>query len=304
MKRILAMAAFLAVLAGALLAPEVAKAAAADDYIKEMIELYGKKQEKASAKIQKTLDQLKEEDAELGEVWQQIMDYWSYANTEMEVLLNTVPENLPTDDSVCIIVLGLKLNDDGTMQEELIGRLETGLAIAEAYPNSYIAVTGGGTAENNPNATEGQLMGEWLLAQGMDASRVIVEDRAPDTVGNAENTYSILKEKYPHVDSIVMISSDYHVPRGCLLFQSKFILDAYANGEEPLKIIASVGFETGRQSYETFALQARGLATVAGSSAHVENPSSTSPWVYVGIGCIFAAAAAIGVLLGKKMKRR
>ena len=65
MKKILAVTAFFVVLAGAFLAPKVAKAAAADDYIKEMIELYGKKQEKASAKIQKTLDQLKKEDATL-----------------------------------------------------------------------------------------------------------------------------------------------------------------------------------------------------------------------------------------------
>ena len=305
MKRIGTVLTVFLMIAGMFFMPMNAKAAeTTDECIKELIELYGNKQEKAADKIQKTLDELKSMDAELGEVWQQIMDYWSYANTEMDVLLNAVPENLPADDSLCIIVLGLKLNDDGTMQEELVGRLETGLAIAEAYPNSYIAVTGGGTAKNNPEATEGQLMGEWLLAQGLDSDRVIIEDRAPDTVGNAENTYKILKENYPQVDSVVLISSDYHVPRGCLLFQSKFILDAFEKGEEPIEIIASVGFETGKKSYESFPLQARGLASVASSSAHVEDVSYTSPWIYAGIAVIFVAAVMIGLMLGKKMKRK
>lgn len=277
-----------------------------DSLINELIELYRDKQENASEEIAQTIAELKEIDSEYGAVWEEIMDYWSYANTEMEVLLNDGPTDLPTDDSVCIVVLGLKLNDDGTMQDELIGRLETGLAIANAYPNSFIAVTGGGTAENNPDATEGQLMGAWLIEQGMDESRVIVEDNAPDTVGNAENTYAILKEKYPQVNSIVLVTSDYHVPRGCLLFQSKFILDAYEKGEEPIRIISSVGYETGKKGYESFELQAKGLTTVAKSSTYVEadnnNTSDSRP--YTAVTIIAALVLVTGFFVGKVYLRK
>lgn len=104
----------------------------------------------------------------------------------------------------------------------------------KASPNSYIVVTGGGTAANNPDVTEGGLMGEWLLAQGVQENRIIIENNAADTVGNAENTYAILNEQYPNVDSIVLVTSDYHVPRGCLLYNSKFILEALENNSEPL----------------------------------------------------------------------
>lgn len=253
----------LVVIAGVLFFVSPSKADSTDDLIDQMITAYGKKQESASKLIEEKLNKLKEQDAQLGAVWENIMDYWSYANTEMKIQLDCVPENLPEDDSLCIIILGKKLNADGSMTDELIGRLKLGMAIAEAYPNSYIAVTGGGTADNNPNATEGLQMGKWLLKQGLEESRIIVEDCAPDTVGNAQNTFAILQEQYPNVDSLVILTSDYHVARGSILFHSTFMLDAHKTGTNPIEIVAGVGLYTGEESYESFELQARGVRSVA-----------------------------------------
>ena len=262
--------------------------------IDQLITDYGKKQEDAAANIKKNLERLKEQDKELGEVWENIMDFWSYANTEMEVQLGNVPEGLPEDDSLCVIILGKKLADDGTMTDELIGRLELGLAIADQYPNCYIAVTGGGTAENNPNVTEGGLMGQWMLEHGLEESRLIVEDQAPDTVGNAENTFGILKEQYPSVDSVVILTSDYHVARGSILFHARFVLEAYETGAEPIEIVAGVGFETGEKSYETFELQARGVRSVAVNCGYFAEEGEGLPEdAIIGI-----AAAGIGLVAG------
>ena len=240
-----------------------ASADSPDALIDQMITAYGEKQEAADTQIDGKLTKLKKQDAELGAVWEDIMDYWSYANTEMEIQINTVPENLPKDDSLCVVILGKKLNADGSMTDELIGRLKLGMEIAEAYPNCYIAVTGGGTADDNPNATEGLQMGRWLLEEGLEEDRIIVEDRAPDTVGNAKNTFAILKERHPSVDSVVILTSDYHVARGSILFHTTFALDAYKNGNEPVEILAGVGFYTGEASYESFELQADGVRSVA-----------------------------------------
>ena len=262
-KKITVLLITLVVIAGILFFVSRSRAGSPDDLIDQMITAYGKKQESASKLIEEKLNKLKEQDAQMGAVWENIMDYWSYANTEMEIQLDCVPENLPEDDSLCIIILGKKLNADGSMTDELIGRLKLGMSIAEAYPNSYIAVTGGGTADNNPNATEGLQMGKWLLKQGLEESRIIVEDRAPDTVGNAQNTYAILQEQYPNVDSVVILTSDYHVARGSILFHSTFVLDAYKTGTDPIEIVAGVGLYTGEESYESFELQARGVRSVA-----------------------------------------
>ena len=241
-----------------------------DTYVQQLIAYYRDDQENAETDIERVLSEMEAVDAQQAEAWRQIMDYWSYVNTDMPVNLNVAPDGLPQDDSLCIVILGFALNSDGTMKDELIGRLETGLASAEKYPNAYVVVTGGGTASGNPDVTEGGLMGEWLLEHGLSEDRLIIEDQAPDTVGNAENTYRILSEEYPSVKNLVMVTSDYHVPRGSILFCSKCLLSAYESGGELLQVIANAGYETGSQGYESISLQASGVASVAGVSVSSE----------------------------------
>ena len=242
---------------------QAAKARTADDCVKELIVYYKNYQEKSATDIDRLLAELKTLDEAAYEDWKEIMDYWSYINTEMTVNFGVAPDGLPEDDSLAIVVLGFALNSDGTMKDELIGRLQVGLDSAKKYPNSYIVVTGGGTAANNPNVTEGGLMGEWLIAQGLDPNRVIIENAAPTTVGNALNTYNLLVKNYPQVESVCLITSDYHVPRGCLLFNSKFILAATEAGTKPLNIVANAGYVTGTNGYESVSLQASGVSQVA-----------------------------------------
>ena len=57
------------------------------------------------------------------------MEYWDYVNTDMNVNVDVLPDGLPNDDSLCITVLGVALNDDGTMKDELVGRLQTDLQV-------------------------------------------------------------------------------------------------------------------------------------------------------------------------------
>ena len=267
-KKLLALALALVMILGLAVSPVSVRAAGdANPYIADLIGYYKSYQEAAETDILRTLDAMAQVDPVQAEAWTQIMDYWSYINTEMQVNIGTVPEGLPEDNSVAIVILGFALNADGTMKDELVGRLQTGLAIAEAYPNAYVVVTGGGTAKENPNVTEGGLMGAWLLEQGLSEDRLIIENKAPNTVGNAENTYKILAEQYPQVDSFVMVTSDYHVPRGCILFYSKCLLAAYETGGEPLELISNAGYYTGSNGYESISLQASGVASVAGVSA-------------------------------------
>lgn len=269
MKRTIALLLAVIMVLGLVWVPVEARAegyASAEDCIKELIVYYKTYQEAAETDIQRVLGELEAIDPVQAEAWEQIMAYWSHVNTDMVVNVGTVPEGLPEDNSVAVIILGFALNADGTMKEELVGRLQTGLAIAEAYPESYVVVTGGGTAANNPDVTEGGLMGEWLLEQGLAEDRLIVENQAPNTVGNAENTYKILAEQYPQVKSLVMVTSDYHVPRGCILFYSKCLLAAYELGGEPLEMVSNAGYYTGSNGYESISLQASGVASVAGVS--------------------------------------
>ena len=159
-------------------------------------------------------------DPALGEKWARIMDLW-----ETEVTVNeTLPAGLPEDDSLCLVALGFQLNPDGTMRDELVERLNVLLAASKQYPNALIVCTGGGTAADEPTATEAGRMAEWLISQGVDSSRVIVENHSLTTAQNAVYTFDILAEKYPQVRQIAIVSSDYHIATGVLLFGAEAIL--------------------------------------------------------------------------------
>ena len=159
-------------------------------------------------------------DPSLGEKWTRIMDLW-----EAPVTVNTeLPDGLPEDDSLCLVGLGFQLNPDGTMRDELVERLKVMLSASEKYPNAIIVCTGGGTAADDPTATEAGRMAEWLEAQGVDPSRLIVEDHSLTTAQNAIYTFDILTERYPQVRQIAIISSDYHIATGTLLFGAEAIL--------------------------------------------------------------------------------
>jgi ABC-type amino acid transport substrate-binding protein len=65
---------------------------------------------------------------------------------------------------------------------------------------------------------------EWLEAHGVNPSRLIVEDHSLTTAQNAIYTFNILSERYPQVKQIALISSDYHIATGTLLFGAEAIL--------------------------------------------------------------------------------
>ena len=159
-------------------------------------------------------------DPSLGEKWTRIMDLWA-APVEVNEAL---PDGLPEDDSLCLVGLGFQLNPDGTMRDELVERLKVMLAASEKYPNAVIVCTGGGTAADDPSATEAGRMAEWLEAQGVDPSRLIVEDHSLTTAQNAIFTFDILAQRYPQVKQLAIISSDYHIATGVLLFGAEAIL--------------------------------------------------------------------------------
>ena len=148
--------------------------------------------------------------------------------------LYELPEGLPGDDSLCLAVLGFRLNPDGTMREELTRRLEIARRCAEKYPNALIVCTGGSTAASDPAATEAGRMAEWLAERGVDRSRIVAEDRALTTAQNAAYTLDILQARYPRVRRIVLVSSDYHIAAAKLLFG----MEAISRGS-PIQVVGS-----------------------------------------------------------------
>ena len=192
--------------------------------IKDMILYYGWHGDAADEEIKELLSALKDADADKGELWENIMDYWRYANTDLIVHTEKLPEGLPEDDSLALVILGAALNPDGSMREELIDRLQVGLACAKQYPHAFVVCTGGGTAKENKDVTEAEQMGKWLLGHGLEEKRLILENQSLTTIENAEKTLDILHGQYPQVSALTIISSNYHVARGVLLFETASLM--------------------------------------------------------------------------------
>ena len=122
---------------------------------------------------------------------------------------------------LCLVVLGLQLNPDGSMQPELIGRLETLVTAAKKNPQAIIVCTGGHTAMNNRAVSEAGQMADWLRKHGIDSGRILVESKAITTQDNAVYTLELLGRSHPEISKIAIITSDYHMNDGVELFASQ-----------------------------------------------------------------------------------
>ncbi len=189
--------------------------------IEEIVTFYGQYGDEAEGQINVLLGDLEAVDPTACARWSTIMDLWKEEPAINEGIL---PDGLPETDELCLVALGFQLNPDGTMREELIERLKVVLASSRKYPDALIVCTGGGTAADNPNATEAGMMAQWLIDNGIDADRVIVEDHSLTTAQNAICTFDILEKRYTQVKQLAILSSDYHIATGTLLFGAEAIL--------------------------------------------------------------------------------
>ena len=232
--------------------------------VSDMVYAYADRQDAAGEIIRDDLEQLNALDPALGALWGKIMPLWSEVNSGLVIHDGVLPDGLPEDESLCIVVLGFQLHPDGSMADELRGRCETALRCAEKYSKALIAVTGGGTAWQNPNATEAGVMAAWLTEHGVDASRILVEDESRTTADNAVFTSALLRERHPEVKSLAIVTSDYHMPLGVLLFQEQALLAEYETGTLPFSVVSNAALNTGgRISPDTPMMQRSYLWSIA-----------------------------------------
>ena len=258
--------------------------AAADQLVDKMILYYGSYGSKADQKVDELLTELNGINAGYGELWTKIMDYWDYINTDFVVNEDAVPDDLPEGDNLCIIVLGHKLAPEGTIRYELNGRLERALECAEKYPNAWVMCTGGGTASHNKTATEAGQMCQWFIQKGLDSSRLIKEDKSKTTVENAQNCYDILTRKYPQVDSVLLVSSRYHLKWGDLLFEASFMKSSNEKNKPMIHVVSNYAFPKDSAFYKTkynLRWQAAGMLELVGDEENMNAFTYDDSYAYL-----------------------
>ncbi|MDD8048473.1 MAG: YdcF family protein [Thomasclavelia sp.] len=207
--------------------------------------------------VLRTLDALQKVDQSAYTLYKNIIDQWDYIDNDMVEYVDVAQDGLPTDKTLAFVVLGYQLDNDGNMQDELKGRCDVAVASANKYPNAYIFCSGGATSKGGSTNTEAGLMKDYMVSKGIDASRIITEETATTTVENAKNTFTMLPNY--GVTSIDIISSQYHLKRGTLLY--------YAESqklESSIKIVGNVGWVRSDKSTEGIDMEASSLAQLLG----------------------------------------
>lgn len=255
----------------------------------------------AETDILRVLDSIKAISADDYTEWKSIINYWNYVDNNMTEYTGVAPDGLPNTNKHAFVVLGYQLNADGSMQDELKGRCDVAYASALKYPNSYIFVTGGGTAKNNASVTEGGAMYDYLVnTKGLDASRVIVEDSAKTTVQNAQNTMTKL---YSYgITSMSIISSQYHLKRGCLLFYAQSLISARSTGKDAITLVGNAGWVRSDKSTEGVNMEAMSLGQIAqGADSTVNVPRSVTKSVLQSIALSGTTSYKNGAALDAKV---
>ena len=215
----------------------------AQKIVEEIAVDYGTYGSEAKDRIKELSEELSEIDPVSAKRIDCIVDIWTSGDLGKPLNYDILPDGLPNSDELCIVVLGFQLEPDGSMKDELIQRLTVALNSAKKYPKSYIVCTGGGTAADNPAASEAGEMAKWLEANGIEKQRLIVEDNSITTAQNAIFTYDILTSLYPSVKKLAIVSSDYHIATGELLFKAEAVIRANYPGNEKLEVVSNAAWK-------------------------------------------------------------
>lgn len=129
-----------------------------------------------------------------------------------------------------LIVLGAQVREDGP-SAVLKYRLDAAAEYMSQNSDTLCIVTGG-KGEEEP-LTEGEGMRRYLVLQGVDPSRIIVEDKARNTVQNIRLSMQLMSS--PDA-SAALVTNNFHVARALALARKQGLTDisAIAAPSDPL----------------------------------------------------------------------
>ena len=110
-----------------------------------------------------------------------------------------------------LVVLGNRMNDDGSFPDAMMDRLNKTLVVADDFDK--IVVTGG-VANPMAGVAEADMMSEWLVENGIPMSKLVVENRSHTTKENAKYSAPIIKGL--GAEEVTLLSSAKHIDRKVL----------------------------------------------------------------------------------------
>ena len=111
-------------------------------------------------------------------------------------------------------------------------RLDKALDYLEDHPDMTVVVSGGQGPDEH--VTEARAMADYLMEQGVEEERILLEEASHNTVQNLRYTARLLEEEgYDMEQDIVVVSNGFHLTRVRMLFERIW------GGDENLSTLAA-----------------------------------------------------------------
>lgn len=128
--------------------------------------------------------------------------------------------HVPAFDKDHILILGCRINKDGTLTKLLSGRADRALEFArmqkEATGKDITFVPSGGKGSDEI-FSEAEAVRNYLLEKGIPEDRIITEDKSENTFENIKNSVKLIRERTGREDAKIAFSTtNYHVFRAGL----------------------------------------------------------------------------------------
>ena len=118
-----------------------------------------------------------------------------------------------------LLVLGGNVIGADTPSPQLMERMKSAAVYLKENPET-IAVPCGGCFRAEQKKSEAAIIADYLVSQGIERERIVLEDKSETTYQNFEFGTKIIKEhaeKELDEISIAFLSSDYHLHRAALI---------------------------------------------------------------------------------------
>ena len=227
-----------------------ANAARFGDLLLNLMIAYERPAEGDAAAVQADIEAIEAADPDDGAIARAIADHWNrvylseyalyvYGGEEVATALSAI--GFADSPTHAIVVLGFELKD-GRMTDELKGRCDAAAAVAKYWPSALILCSGGATGKNNPQKhTEAGLMKDYLVnKRGIDAARILIDERAMTTLENAENTFEMMRARGIH--TMTVVTSTYHQRWGQAIYNAMAAIYRQSAGYD-VQIIGNYCFE-------------------------------------------------------------
>jgi uncharacterized SAM-binding protein YcdF (DUF218 family) len=149
-----------------------------------------------------------------------------------------------TEDADAIVVLGCRVNPDGSPSAALIHRIDCGVRLFQKGAAPLLVLSGGGAGP----VPEAEIMRRAALASGVPDSTMLIEAGSRNTFENAHETAQLLGSR--GLRSVLLVSHRTHLPRAILLFRlARLDVVGWAGAPSP-----SLRWEFGNAIHECAAL--------------------------------------------------